>query len=199
MKFMYSSLLCLLLVLLTITAVKGQSDAAITTPVSGSAIQGKVDVRGYIKATNFFTYDLDFSHGQDSESGWFNITTSNINPEDGLLGIWDTSSISDGNYKLRLTVRYKDDTKSETTIEEIRVRNYSLIETDTPNPGVTDNIEQGGIGNPTFPVPTPFGDTTSRNEVEITRTDFFTTLFVGLGFGVLLTILLIVIFKTSNE
>jgi hypothetical protein len=199
MKYLMLSLICFSVAFLPILPVYGQSDSAITSPVSGMAVQGKVDVHGYIKATNFAGYDLDFSHENETESGWFNISTNDRTPEDGLLGNWDTSSISDGNYQLRLTVRYKDDTKSEIIVEKIRVRNYSPIETDTPSPGIAEKPANPDQGKPTFPAPAFSGVTSSRNEIEITTGDFQTTLFVSIGVGVILVILLINIFKSKNE
>ncbi len=147
------------------------------------------------KSTNFIRYDLDFSHSPGPEDGWFNIITSDKNPPDGLLGVWDTSSISDGNYRLRLTVYYKDSPKAEYFAEEIRVRNYSPIETATPASGVLTNPTQGTSNKPTFQAPVFQGETQNSNNIEITRPQLVRLAVVSLIAGILLAFILAAIFK----
>jgi hypothetical protein len=195
MKLLNVLLLCLLLVSLPVGIVFGQADSAITTPASGSAIQGKVDVSGYIKSTNFVRYDLDFSHSPGPEDGWFNIKTSDKNPPDGLLGVWDTSSISDGNYRLRLTVYYKDSTKAEYFADEIRVRNYTPIETSTPGSEVLTGPTQVSSTKPTFQVPAFQGESQNSHNIEITRPQLVRLVVASLIAGILLAFVLAAIFR----
>ena len=195
MKRLIVLVFCLLIVFVPLGSVSGQADSAITTPASGSAVQGKVDVSGYIKSTNFVRYDLDFSHGPGSEDGWFNITTSDKKPADGLLGVWDTSSISDGNYRLRLTVYYKDSTKAEYFADEIRVRNYSPIETDTPAPGALSSPIERTSTKPTFQAPVFQGETKNINNIEITREQLVRLVVLSLVVGFVLAFILAAIFR----
>jgi hypothetical protein len=194
MKRLIILVLCLLL-FVPVAVVSGQADSAITSPTSGSAIQGKVDVSGYIKSTNFVRYDLDFSHSPGPEDGWFNINASDKNPADGLLGVWDTSSISDGNYRLRLTVYYKDSTKAEYFANEIRVRNYSPIETDTPAPGALSSPTEQTSTKPTFQAPVFQGEPKNINNIEITREQIIQLVVVSLIAGILLAFILAGIFR----
>ena len=127
--------------------------------------------------------------------GWFNIKTSDKNPPDGLLGVWDTSSISDGNYRLRLTVYYKDSTKAEYFADEIRVRNYSPIETDTPAPGVLTSPTQVTSTKPTFQAPVFQGESQNSNNIEITRSQLERLAVVSLIAGIILAFILAAIFK----
>jgi hypothetical protein len=195
MKRLIVLLFFLLLMSVPVGRVIGQADSAITTPASGSAIQGKVDVSGYIKSTNFARYELDFSHGPGSEDGWFNITTGDKNPADGLLGVWDTSSISDGNYRLRLTVFYKDSTKAEYFADEIRVRNYSPIETDTPAPGALTNPTQETSIKPTFQAPVFQGESQNSHNIEITSPQISRLVVMSLIGGIILAFILAAIFR----
>ena len=189
---------CLMILFLPSRIAFGQADSAITTPKSGSALQGKVDVRGYIKSTNFAGYDLDFSHSPSPDAGWFNITTSDKNPTDGLLGVWDTSSISDGNYRLRLTVHYKDVTKAEIFVEEIRVRNYTPVETNTPAPGNLASPTLVTSTKPTFQAPVFKGPAVTDNNIEITRSQLVRLAVVSLGAGILLIIILSTLFRKNQ-
>lgn len=45
-----------------------------------------------------------------------------------LLAVWDTTTISDGDYQLRLTVHYKDDSVVESVVRRVLVRNYTPVE-----------------------------------------------------------------------
>ena len=195
MNRLIALLFCLFIFSLPCGSVFGQADSAITTPASRSAIQGKVDVSGYIKSTNFAGYALDFSHSTGPEDGWFNIKTSDKNPADGLLGVWDTSSISDGNYRLRLTVHYKDGTRAEYFASEIRVRNYSPIETDTPAPGAITSPTQMTSIKPTFQAPVFISEAKDINNIEITRPQLVRLVVLSLIAGIILAFILAAIFR----
>jgi hypothetical protein len=54
-----------------------------------------------------------------------------------VFATWDTSTITDGNYILRLVVTRQDQEPVIFLVEHLRVRNYSPIETDTPTPSPT--------------------------------------------------------------
>jgi len=76
MKYLCSGFLLLMFILIPSSLVLGQVDFAITSPEAGSAVQGKVEIKGYIKATDFAGYELDFSNASSSGAGWFPIQTS---------------------------------------------------------------------------------------------------------------------------
>ena len=65
---------------------------------------------------------------------WFLIQEGTAPILDGVLAVWDTTTITDGEYTLRLLVTLNDGAQVETKINAVRVRNYSPIETDTPTP-----------------------------------------------------------------
>ena len=76
-------------------------------PAPGEAIQGLSQITGFIELAEWKTYNLEFAFSQ--KNVWFPISMSVTLIEGNLLGEWDTSSISDGNYDLRLTVFLDDD------------------------------------------------------------------------------------------
>ena len=198
MKYLRIILLILLGITFPSSRVSGQADFAITTPEDGAAVMGKVEVRGYIKATNFSSFDLEFSHAGADDLSWFPITTSTGNPSDGLLGIWDTSSIADGDYHLRLTVFYKDLRSAEIKVENIRVRNYTPIETSIPE----ENLLPSGSGEvsvkPTFPVPANQQIVKAVNDIEINQSDLIKTVLISIAGGIILVVLLAYWFKEKN-
>ena len=106
----------------------------ISTPLPGEAAQGLLQISGTVEVDNLISYTLDFSFQQDNDQAWFLISKGNTSVVNGILGEWDTSTIPDGNYKLRLTVNRNTDEPLILVVEGIRVRNYSQIETNTPLP-----------------------------------------------------------------
>jgi len=62
------------------------------------------------------------------------IQQSNKPVLNGQLAIWDTSTISDGEYRLRVQVFLENGEVTESIVEDLRVRNYTVIETSTPAP-----------------------------------------------------------------
>ena len=140
---LFRSLLLLSLLLLIASASKSvdaqiEDDRAIglTDPVPGAPVQGLVQISGFIDVEEWERYDLEFAFTQ--QNVWFPISIRQSALEGNILGEWDTSSITDGDYDLRFTVFLADGTSLEILVEGVRVRNYSMIETSTPAPTSVD-------------------------------------------------------------
>lgn len=110
------------------------SIATINTPLAGQAVQGSVVIRGNASMDGFRSYEIDFSYSQDLTNTWFLIQESTSPVQDGILAVWDTTTITDGDYSLRLLVTLTDGNQMEVLINGLRVRNYTPIETDIPTP-----------------------------------------------------------------
>ncbi len=115
------------------------STVGITDPLPGNPIQGLVQITGFIDIEEWEYFNLEFAFTH--QNVWFPISMRQIEIGGNILGEWDTSSITDGNYDLRLTVFLSDETSLEIISEGIRVRNYSVIETNTPAPTI-ENAQQ---------------------------------------------------------
>jgi len=109
----------------------------ITSHVSGEAIRGVVSITGNSNVEGFISWELTYSYAEDVTGTWFLIYESDIPVEDDRLAEMDTTRITDGNYNLRLTVYFREGRRAHFTIRDIRVRNYSPIETNTPVPTFT--------------------------------------------------------------
>jgi hypothetical protein len=60
----------------------------------------------------------------------------------GILTVWDTSTISDGDYKIKVTVNYTGGEAQEVVVNQVLVRNYTPVQsTATPVPQVMVNPE----------------------------------------------------------
>ncbi len=90
--------------------------------------QGITDVAGFVSAEVAFTY------AGDTTGTWFLIATSNQPVNLDTLATWDTTTITDGDYILRVRVYLKDGSSLDVPVPNLRVRNYTPVETPTPAP-----------------------------------------------------------------
>ncbi|MBN2550552.1 MAG: hypothetical protein JXB15_15415 [Anaerolineales bacterium] len=110
------------------------ASAAITSPVGGQALQGVVSIQGNTAVDGFLAAEITFSYFNNPAQTWFIIQQSDTPVMNGPLAQWDTTTISDGIYTLRLVVLHTDGSQETVNISGVRVRNYTAIETDTPTP-----------------------------------------------------------------
>ncbi|HJS28585.1 MAG TPA: hypothetical protein VJ768_03120 [Anaerolineales bacterium] len=121
----------------------------ITSPVPGQALQGIVPVFGTVRTNRgFISGRLVFSYEADDRGSWFEVGPVPRMVEESELGIWDTTSLTDGNYALRLEVSLASGEVITHTVSGLRVRNYSMIETDTPAPTQTLPPDSGPTREP---------------------------------------------------
>lgn len=113
-----------------------ESQVIITSPMPGQALQGTTLIVGEVKTDNPIKLELSFSYEDDSRDTWFLIHEINEAIPQEFNLTWDTNTFTDGQYTLRAVL-----TTSEgqfiSTVSGLRVRNYSAIETSTPNPTTT--------------------------------------------------------------
>ncbi|MEN6408662.1 MAG: hypothetical protein ABFD44_03000 [Anaerolineaceae bacterium] len=73
-----------------------------TDPKHGGEVSGVVALKGIIQIPNFGFYKYEFAPvGSDS---WTTIAAGNTLDAEGNIGNWDTSSLTPGDYQLRLVV-----------------------------------------------------------------------------------------------
>lgn len=185
--------------LISLTAAspfQASTDAVIQSPLPGEAVQGLVQIKGNTLVEEFAGFELAFSFGDDVTETWFLITQSQFPINDDVLGEWDTSVLSDGDYSLRLTVHRIESPPVVVTVDGIRVRNYSPIETETPSepalsitPTIVENTPttQALEGTQTdHPTPTPL----AKNPAEINPQDIYSSIQGGAITAVILLCIL---------
>jgi hypothetical protein len=118
--------------------------ASIDAPVPGQAVQGSVIIHGNTGTEVFQSYEVDFSYVDDPTQTWFLIQESTTPIQNGVLAVWDTTTITDGEYTLRLLISLADGSQMEVVVNDLRVRNYTPIETDTPTPTQPTQIQVPG-------------------------------------------------------
>jgi hypothetical protein len=160
-------------------------EATIESPLPGEAVQGLVQIKGNTLIEGFSAYELAFSFKSNSTETWFLIKQSQSPVGDAVLGEWDTSVLSDGNYVLRLIVYRAEASPIVILIEGIRVRNYSPIETETPadstitiEPTLIDITPESQAPTKT-PLPLLSPTALSKNPAEINPQDISSSIQRG--------------------
>jgi hypothetical protein len=110
-----------------------QSDESlrIDSPVSGAEVSGNVDITGTAAAPGMMRYRVEFAYDPDPTGTWFLIAEGVDPVENGTLAEWDTSTIREGEYALRVAAYFADGSMRETINRGIRVRR-SLPPTPVP-------------------------------------------------------------------
>ena len=112
----------------------------ITTPAPGAVLRGPVNISGsnQVQGATFLYAEVSFSYVNDPTGPWFLIATNDQPIEDGILATWDTTSITDGDYALRLRVFLQDGTSQDVTVADLHVRNDVAAATATPPVAAAD-------------------------------------------------------------
>jgi hypothetical protein len=155
--------------------------AEILEPRGGEAIQGVYTIMGSASHPAFIGYQLSFAYSDDPTQTWFLLGERQDTPViEGGLGLWDTTGITDGDYRLRLEVYLENDNLIEVIVEGVRIRNQSLIETATPAP-IAAQVTATDLPPTKTPRPTPLALTPVQGSIQIQR-----ALVVGAIIGSLL-------------
>jgi hypothetical protein len=199
------SLFHLAQVVLILLAALQQGGPLISAPGDGQTLNGQVAVVGTAAGDSFNYAELAFAYASDPTDTWFTIQTI-IQPISGAtLADWDTSLLTDGDYRLRLRQYFLDGSFQDFTVEHLRVRNQVALPATTPSatqappvstasalppipPGeatelpATLSLPTGALERPT-PVPVP------TNPAAITTR----AVYSFLGRGALLSLILFVV------
>lgn len=108
----------------------------IQSPREGQPLQGIIIIEGRIRGEGFSSGKISFSYALDNADTWFFIADIIPVVEDSSQTAfkieWDTTQITDGNYHLRVLADYKGRATIFERIQNLRIRNYSAVETSTP-------------------------------------------------------------------
>ena len=107
-----------------------QTSPAITAPIEGQTIQGHVAVAGTFDPAVFSSAELSFGYASDPTETWFSLQLLNQPPADATLATWDTTTLTDGDYRLRLRVFAPDGSYQDFLVNDLHVRN--ALPTPTP-------------------------------------------------------------------
>lgn len=156
------------------------SQVIIISPEPGQALQGTVLVIGQVEPNDAIKLELSFSYTDNPRDTWFLIHEINETIPGEFNLEWDTNLLTDGQYSLRAVVTTNEG-QFTSIVPGLRVRNYSIIETSTPQPTATHSPEntQAPVVTPTMTI-TPIPNTATPlppNPAQISTWD------IGLSIG----------------
>ncbi|MGC1376586.1 MAG: hypothetical protein WA821_10190 [Anaerolineales bacterium] len=106
---------------------------SVSYPIHGQTLTGSVNITGSIALDGWTSYELAFSDANGAAPSWFIFATGTNPVPDGPLAVWDTTTLTDGDYNLRLRV-FTPGGSQDVFVYGLRVRNYRI---DTPVPTIT--------------------------------------------------------------
>ncbi|MBM3179169.1 MAG: hypothetical protein FJZ86_02320 [Chloroflexi bacterium] len=143
---MLDSTVAMLKFLFTFFIILAQETSVnISSPQAGETVRGQVEIIGDMDVPNFLSAELDFSYafpngnGSNPAETWFSIQTFPQPVVGPAIVVWDTTSVTDGDYTLRLRVNLQDGSFQDALVSGLKIRNESplpaeIISTQTPVP-----------------------------------------------------------------
>jgi hypothetical protein len=160
----------------------------VQSPMEGDTLQGNVSVIGTVTGIGFKSAEISFRYQDTQSQSWFVIAQSTAPVVDEVIATWDTSTIADGVYQIRVQAVFDDGRLQEEIISNLHVRNYTPfdpLKTEGPGSqsGFTEKTETIPIpATPTLrPSPTPM----PANEMSISQSQLLNTAIQGAILGIL--------------
>ncbi len=136
-------------------APQPQARSVITYPTDGMAISGMVEITGIATHPNIVWYDVSYASGPQptGASQWVSLANvQNAQVEDGVLAVWDTTGVPDGQYSLALTVIGRDDPITyQQIVTRLTVNNAQPVATPMTEQATPEPMPTAVTG----PTPTP--------------------------------------------
>lgn len=111
-----------------------QSRCLIVAPGVGSQVRGQVSVQGSATHPEFTWYQIGYAPDPNPTGEWKFFYSSESSVNSGQLGIWNTTTVSDGVYQLLLEVHHKDGNLDLCFASRISVNNTAPTPTFTAAP-----------------------------------------------------------------
>ena len=185
----------------SVVLAQGITSPVITAPTAGQILQGQVSITGTTDVANFASAELDFAYASDSTGSWFLIQTISQPVANSTIATWDTTSISDGDYVLRLRVTLQDGSTQDATVK-VAVQNQAPLPTDTSTITQAITFTPAFMPQPSMPVvvvasqtptsPPIFSTPTAlpSNPVEVQTNE----IYAGIQHGALVILGLFIVF-----
>jgi hypothetical protein len=160
----------------------------IQTPVDGDYLQGNVQIVGTVTGTGFQSAEIGFRYQDSQSKNWFVLSEITSPVVDDILATWDTSTIADGVYQIRVLAVFENGREQEEIINNLNVRNYTPfdpIKTENPETISTDNLQNQVATIEVTPTLKPSPTVMPTNEMVISQSQFITTAIQGGILGVL--------------
>jgi hypothetical protein len=175
----------------------------IQSPVDGEFLQGSVQIIGTVTSTGLQTAEISFRYQDSQSQSWFVISQISSPVVDDIIATWDTSTIADGLYQIRVLAVFENGREQEEIINHLNVRNYTPfdpIKTENPEVLSTENLQNQIATVEVTPTLRSSPTVMAHNEMVITKSQFVTTAIQGgiLGVLFLFVIALFVIIRSRK-
>lgn len=175
----------------------------IQSPVDGEYLQGSVQIIGTVTGTGLQSAEISFRYQDSQSQSWFVISQISSPVVDDMIATWDTSTIADGMYQIRVLAVFENGRELEEIINNLSVRNYTpfdLIKTENPEAISTENLQNQIVTVEVTQTLRPSPTVMPPNEMIITQSQFITTAIQGgiLGVLFLLVIALFIIIRNRK-
>ena len=160
----------------------------IQTPVDGEYLQGSVQIIGTVTGTGLQSAEISFRYQDSQSQSWFVIHKTTTSVVDDIIATWDTSTIADGAYQIRVLAVYENGRELEKIISDLNVRNYTPfdpIKTENPQVISTENLQNQLATLEVTPTLRSSPTVMPTNEMVISQPQFITTAIQGGILGVL--------------
>lgn len=154
---MIKELFSLLLPIFLLSPISGIVPAVeITSPQEGQVLKGNVTISGTISSDGFVSGAVSYAYDGGNDSTWFYIASISQPVANGTIAAWDTSTISDGDYQIKVSVKYSDGQEKDIIIHQLLVRNYTSVQiTTVPTLEATQNVSATQTATPSVIEATP--------------------------------------------
>lgn len=166
----------------------------VLNPTEGQVVAGTVEIIGSVPDDGFDYAEISYAFSEETTQNWFLVSRLDQPLHDETLALWDTTTITDGTYRMKVSVHRKNDSVSELIIENIRVGNYTHYEVPTPTVTTAAVVETPSAGETAEPtvVVRPLPTDLPKNPASIDQDDFKLSLISGLSLAVLVLAVLAV-------
>jgi len=104
----------------------------VNNPQSGQSVQGVVEITGSVVSDTFSSAEVYYSYGNSENETWFLISQMNQKVENAVIARWDTTTISDGEYQIKVKLIKVDNSIEELIVKPVYVNNYTPQPTTAP-------------------------------------------------------------------
>jgi hypothetical protein len=160
------------------------ANIAINSPQNGDVLQGTVEITGTVLSDSFSYAEIFYGYSDSKPENWFLISKTGEQVKNGVLARWDTTTITDGEYRLKLVLTKNDGSKEELIVSPIYVRNYSVKPTETSAP-FNDASVKIETGTPTS-INSSFATPLPENPASISEMGIKRSMIIGILISIFL-------------
>ncbi len=171
---------------------QGGETPRVDSPQPGEHIQGQVIISGNTTISGYARTEVYF--GYEDSSGWFLITVSDQPVRNGPIATWDTMTIIDGIYQLKIVVYLVDGSSVEAIVPGLVIANQVTMPSATYRATAALSITSSGQGNSTESPRIITATAFPGNPASVSETGLWIMILV-IPFGVALCFLIGFIWK----